>query len=154
MTKLEVQDFIKKIKAYYPYFSLDGKEAVDEWASRLKPYEYKDVLNKLEEHLKGERADEPPKLHFITRYLKTIEEKERMGKDYIIYCNLCGKEMYLSTYDNEHYDKCLMIKTLIPILKEKGNEVTYDDLDEYDAQTLEKLIYKYLPIKKDMSDLM
>lgn len=153
MTKAETLKFLNKIKVYYSTFSLEDY-VKEEWIKKLKDYDLKDVEDKFDEHLKGDRAEEPPKLHFITRYLKTTEEKEKIGKDYIIYCNLCGKEMYLSTYDNEHYDKCLMIKTLIPILKKQGNEVTYDDLDEYDSQTLEKLIYKYLPIKKDMSDLM
>ena len=154
MTKAEVQNFIKKIKVYYPYFSLDGKDVVDEWAERLKPYENEDVLRKLEEHLKGEKAEEPPKLHFITKYLKTKEEKERMGKDYLIRCNLCNKEMYLSDYDKFHYDKCLMIYTLIPILRKNGEEVDYDILDAYDLRTLEKVLYKYLPLKKDLKEIL
>ena len=78
MTKAETISFIKKIKAYYPVFKLE-EEGVDEWASRLKPYSKDDILRKFEEHLKGEYALEPPKLHFLTKFLKTEEEKERYG---------------------------------------------------------------------------
>lgn len=154
MTTTDVQNFIKKIKVYYPYFSVDSAEALDEWNEKLKPYDADDVYRKLEEHLNGDRADEIPKLHFITKYLKTSEEKERAQNDYLVRCNLCGREMYLEEYDTTHYDRCLTIKTLIPILKERGEDVTYEILDEYDTATLDKVLMKYLPIKKDMKDLM
>ena len=150
MTKAEVNSFIKKIKAYYPYFSIDNEDMLDEWATRLKPYDKEDVYRKLEEHLQGDRAEDIPKLHFITRYLKTIEEKEKAKDDYLIRCNLCGKEMYLSHYDKEHYERCLMIKTLLPILTKRGEEVSYEILDEYDTSTLNKVLLKYMPIRKDI----
>lgn len=145
MTKKEVLSFIKKIKAYYPLFNLSTEEALDEWAERLKPYDNEDVLRKLEEHLNGERADEPPKLHFITKYLITTKDKEKYKGDYLIRCNLCGREMYLSDYDKKHYDKCLLIKTLLPILKDRGEDVTYEILEEYDYSTLDKIWNKYSP---------
>lgn len=154
MTKQEVKDLITKIKVYYPQFNLDSEEAMNEWLTRLSPYDNQDVLRKLEEHLSGEKADNPPKLHFITKYLKTTEEKERMGNDYIIRCNLCGREMYLSDYDKDHYEKCLTIKTLIPLLKAKGEDVDYDTLESYDKSTLNRVLLKYLPMKKDLKELL
>ena len=153
MTKQEVKDLINKIKIYYPLFNLDSEEAMDEWLTRLSPFDNKDVLRKLEEHLSGERADNPPKLHFITKYLKTSEEKEKMGNDSIIYCNLCGREMYLSDYNNEHYEKCLTIKTLLPILQERGEDVDYETLESYDQKTLDRVLLKYVPMKKDLKSL-
>ena len=150
MTTLEVQEFIKKIKVYYSYFSIDSEEALDEWNSKLKPYDKEDVFRKLEEHLEGDKADEIPKLHFITKYLRTTEEKERASNEYIIRCNLCGKEMYLSDYDNFHYERCLMIKALVPILKEKDKDINYEMLSKYDTKTLDGLIYKYLPMNKEI----
>lgn len=149
MKKSETISFIKKIKAYYPIFKLE-EEAIDEWANRLKPYSNDDVLRKFEEHLKGEYALEPPKLHFITKFLRTEEEKERASHDYLIRCNLCGQEMYLSTYDNEHYEKCLLIKSLIPILEKKGEKVTYETLEQYPTQTLERIWDKYVPLKTEL----
>ena len=154
MTTSDVQNFIKKIKVYYPYFSVDSAEALDEWNKKLKPYDMDDVEGKLEEHLKGDRADEIPKLHFITKYLITTEEKEKNKNDYLIRCNLCGREMFLKEYDTTHYDRCLTIKTLIPILRDRGENVDYETLEEYDTNTLNKVLLKYLPIKKDMKDLL
>ena len=154
MTKQEVQALIKKIKVYYPLFNLDSEEAMDEWATRLKDYDNQDVLRKLEEHLQGEKANEPPKLHFITKYLKTKAEKEKASNDYLVRCNLCGEEMYLSDYENKHYDKCLTIYTLIPILSKRGENVSYEILDQYSEQTLDRILFKYLPIKEDVKELL
>lgn len=153
MTKEETKEVVKKIKVYYPYFKLE-KEGLDEWHRRLKPYDYQDVLDKVEEHLKGDKAEEPPKLHFITKFLKTPEEKKRYTGDFIINCNLCGKEMTLSEYDNEHYGKCLLIKSLLPILKAKGEDVSYEILDEYDYETLDKVWDKYQPTKQNINELI
>ena len=72
------------------------------------------------------------------------------ANEYKVRCNLCNREMHINTY-NSHYDKCLMITTLVPILKNKGENVDYNSLDKYDSSTLEKVLYKYLPIKKDLS---
>ena len=147
MTKAETISFIKKIKAYYPIFKLE-EEGVDEWASRLKPYSKDDILRKFEEHLRGEYALEPPKLHFLTKFLKTEEEKERFSNDYLIRCNLCGQEMYLSEYDNSHYQKCLLIKSLMIILKDK--KVSYEELEVYPIEKLEAIWSKYVPLKKEI----
>lgn len=146
MTKQETISFIKKIKAYYPIFKLE-EEGIDEWAEKLKPYDTEDVIRKFEEHLSGEQSNEPPKLHFITRYLKTKEEKEKHKGEYIIRCNLCGREMYYSEYD-KHYEKCLLIKALIPLLKKRGENVDYETLNDYDFKTLDKVWDKYNPPKK------
>ena len=154
MDVIEVKKFIEKIKIYYPYFSIDSEEAMNEWNKKLKPYDVADVERKFEEHLAGERANEIPKLHFITKYLRTIEEKERASNDYLIRCNLCGREMYLEDYDKSHYDRCLMIKTLIPILTAKGEQVDYDTLDEYSTETLNRVLLKHLPIKKNLDELI
>lgn len=64
-------------------------------------------------------------------------------------CNLCNKEMTLENYD-KHYDRCLMVTTLVKILKEKGEEVDYETLSQYDSTKLEKIIFKYIPFRKDL----
>jgi len=153
MTKAETLKLLNKIKAYYSNFSLEDY-VKEEWIERLKPYEQEDVLDKFEEHLQGDKAKEPPKLHFITKYLLTTEQKKRYTGDFIINCNLCGKEMPLKEYDNVHYKKCLLIKSLIPVLKEHGEDVSYDVLDEYDYETLDRVWEKYVPTKKDLKDVV
>lgn len=153
MTKQETISFIKKIKAYYPIFKLE-EDGIDEWANKLKSYELEDVVKKFEEHLNGEKSEEPPKLHFLTRYLLTKEEKEKYKGDYIVRCNLCGRELYLAEYD-KHYEKCLLIKALIPILKSKGEDVSYEILDEHDFTVLDKVWDKYnQPKKQDLKETL
>lgn len=149
MTKKETVDFIQKIKAYYPTFRLE-EEGVNEWASRLKDYDLSDVLEKFEKHLEGEYSStEPPKLHYLTKYLKTKEEKERISHDYLIRCNLCGDEMYYSVYESEHYEKCLLIKSLLPLLNKRGENVTYSELDQYPLEKLQKVWDKYVPLRTE-----
>lgn len=149
MTKPEILKFLNRIKAYYYNFSLE-ETVKNEWIDKLKPYSKEDVEEKFEEHLRGEYALEQPKLHFLTRYLKTEEEKERTIDDYLIRCNLCGNEMRLSEYEKSHYNKCLVITALLPVLKAKGDNVSYEILNAYDISTLEKVFDKYHKSTKDL----
>ena len=82
------------------------------------------------------------------------KEKEIKVFDYErdkIQCNLCHKFMTMEKYER-HYDKCLLIKALIPILKSKGEDVSYETLNEYDYKTLDKVWDKYNPPKQIGSD--
>lgn len=75
------------------------------------------------------------------------EEKEirvfNPDKD-LIRCNLCQREMLDKDYVR-HYDKCLAITTLLPILRDEGQMINYKELDEYEMISLDKLLDKYLP---------
>ena len=117
-------------------------------------YSKEDVLKKFDEHLNGEYALEPPKLHFITKYLNTEEAKQRYGEDYIVRCDLCGKQVYLTEYNTEHRDKCLLIKALIPVLTKRGEDVTYEALNSYDFNTLNRIYDKYVPVTKNINELL
>lgn len=97
MTELEVLHFMKKIKAYYPTFSIE-EYIKDEWYDRLKKYSVDDVYRKFDEHLIGEYKKEPPKLHFITRYLKAPNEKKEIG-EYKVRCERCGDILLYINYD-------------------------------------------------------
>ena len=142
MTKAEVERFMKRIKSYYDSFTWDDFK-ISEWYSRLKPYDSIDVNNKLEDHLHGEYRAQAPKLHYITMYLKTPEEKARNSQEYVVDCNLCGRTMTLSEY-NAHYEICLSVKALQKWIKEKkGTEVTYEELANLDRITFEKVYKKY-----------
>lgn len=143
MQKLEVINFMKKIKAYYQTFSMEDF-VIKEWQDRLKPYDIEDVYVKLDQHLKGDQKDQIPKLHYITKFLKTPEEKKRAKcNDYLIRCNLCGQEMRLSEYDNKHFDKCNSINYLLRIMKNKGIKVEYEDLEQLDDIKFQKVYEKY-----------
>lgn len=145
MQKAEVITFMKKIKAYYQTFSMEDY-IVAEWQDRLKPYDLEDVYAKLDQHLNGELKDQIPKLHYITKYLKTSAEKKMPSIDYLVDCNLCQRTMRLSEYNN-HYDKCLSIKCLLTRLKKQGQEVAYEELEDlYDSKrnTYDRVYEKYM----------
>lgn len=145
MKKSEVNSLVKKIKAYYPDFYLqDG--SIDVWYEKLEPYDAMDLDNKLSQHLQSDYKDKAPYLHYLTKYLKTQQEKQQSKiEDRDVACNLCGDWMPLSKYDN-HYDKCLSIRTLQRWLRNKGKEVGYKELDELDNNTFEKVYEKYAEV--------
>lgn len=149
MEKNEIKSFLGKIKAYYRYFDNTNKETVEEWIKRLTPYRTEDINKRFEEHLKGEDRHDPPMLHILISNLSTEEQQRKTTpNDYIIRCNLCGKEMGLSHYDNVHYERCLLIKSLVKVLEDRGEHTSYEELEKYDTATLDKVWLKYMPITK------
>lgn len=143
MQKLEVINFMKKIKAYFPMFSMEDY-TVEEWQDRLKPYDIEDVYRKFDQHLEGEFKDQPPKLHYITRFLKTPEEKARAKcNDYLIRCNLCGQEMPLSVYNSKHFDRCSSINYLLRVMQKKAIKVEYEDLEQLSDTKFNAIYEKY-----------
>lgn len=97
MTKSEVVHFMNKIKSYYQNFSTEDY-VVDEWYDRLKRYNIDDVYRKFDDHLNGKYRNDIPKLHFITRYLQTPEQKKE-NKNIQIKCNVCGQVVPLEKHD-------------------------------------------------------
>lgn len=142
MTKQEVVHFMKKIKAYYDYFAMEDYK-INEWYDKLKKYDLEDVYRKLDQHLNGELKDSPPKLHYITRYLLTPEEKAKDRNDYTIQCNLCGEWMPLSKYNNSHYSRCSSITYLLRIFKNKDMNVSREELEELDETKFNAVYEKY-----------
>lgn len=61
-------------------------------------------------------------------------------------CQLCGRWLPLEEYDT-HYEKCLDIEYLIHVAKERGNDITREDLEYYPQETINKLLNKYEPKK-------
>ena len=140
MTKQEVVNFLKKIKANYQSFSMEDY-VINEWYDRLKPYDIDDVYLKLDQHLKGERCSEIPKIHYITKFLKEPSEKSKSLDNCFVDCNLCHRTMTLKQYD-DHYGKCLSIC----YLKRKIGNVTYEELEDLynkDKETYDKVYLKY-----------
>lgn len=152
MEKSESGKFLKKISGCYPNQFFITDEVKEEWCKRLEPYDLEDVEEKFEEHLKSEmHGDKPPLIHNLTRNLITHENKKKVANDYYVRCNLCGEEMLLSVYDRIHFEKCLLIKSLILVLKENGKTATYEELDNYDTKTLTRIWDKYVPLEKEFN---
>ncbi len=153
MNIVEFDKFIEKIKAYYPMFKLTT-EGTNEWKDVLSKYETADILRVFSEWI-YEHPDAQPKLQLLTKYLKTKEEKKTNSTDYLIRCDLCGKEMRLSVYENSYRDRCLLIKSLQSAIKEKkGVDVSYEELDGCTMEILRKLEDKYIPMPKSLNDIL
>lgn len=148
MTKAETLKFLQKISGTYPNQFFVTDDVKNAWSDLLEPYDVEDLEKRLDEYIKSD-YDKPPQLPTLIRHLETLEDKRTKGTDCTIYCDLCGKAMSFKKYQSSHRDKCLLINSLIGVLKKQGQEVTYKQLDEYDYSTLDKIFMKYVPLKKD-----
>ena len=146
MKKVEVSKLLNKIKGYYNSQFFIDDYVMDAWTETMKPYELEDAIEHIKEYLK-QNPDTPPKPHTFTRGLLTPEEKRKYKhSDYTVACQLCGRWMPLEEYDS-HYDKCLDIEYLIKVAKERGQDITREDLEFYPQETINKLLNKYKPKK-------
>ena len=75
------------------------------------------------------------------------EKKEPKVVDYEndrVYCRMCGRWMKVLEFD-EHYGKCLDIQYLISVAKEKGENITREDLENTRQDIIDRLLQKYEP---------
>lgn len=107
MTKEETKEILKKIDLTYHTNFLKNSSYVSEWHKELKNYEFQDVYNKLEEHMRSNFSNDIPKLYFLTKGLKTPEEKEKLSNTTEI-CPFCKNKVNLSEF-KEHYENCMDI---------------------------------------------
>jgi len=61
-----------------------------------------------------------------------------------VYCRMCGRWMKVLEFD-EHYGKCLDIQYLISVAKEKGENITREDLENTRQDIIDRLLQKYEP---------
>ena len=93
----DVKLILKRIQSYYSSFIIDDFKT-KEWYNELKKFDYDDVNKKLEEHMRSaDYGTYEPKLFYLTKYLKTKEEKEAKT-DYYCSCTICGKYFKLLFY--------------------------------------------------------
>lgn len=145
MTKVELENLFKQLKAHYSFFTTEDY-VYNEWFRFLKDYDYEDVVQKLDEHLKGEYSKDIPKVTFLIKYLKTTEEKKRLaeqGVEYTVQCNLCHRWMTLTEY-NEHYGKCLDIRFLSKNGGVLTEGLTIDELETVPSYEISSLVSKVI----------
>lgn len=131
------------IKIHYQNFSI-YKELYEEWLRVLKDYSKDKVFEKLDEYLENDsNRKRIPSPFDLKSGLITIDQEEIKTTDYLIRCNLCGKEMLLSQYENKHFDRCSSTRYLINILKNQGTEVSYEELANLDERTFQRVYSKY-----------
>lgn len=153
MTKSETLKFLEKISGTYPsqFFVTDAVK--NTWIETLEPYALEDVEKKLQEYIRSD-YERPPQLPNLIKHLRTQEEKRESDPlDYIIRCDICGKEMSLKHYETKHRDKCLLISALISKAKQSGREVSYEEFDRLSYEELDRKFGKMFEGKFDFNDV-
>lgn len=111
MTIEEVKLLMKRIKSHYSTFVSDDFK-FNEWYTELKDYDNNQVNKKLESHLNSpEFSENEPKLHFLTRYLKPINQNGT-PKNYRLFCPICNECVRGENFDT-HYGRCNSTKYII-----------------------------------------
>lgn len=144
MNKTETKKLTDKIKGYYNSQFFVDDYVLEAWYETMKPYDLDDAIDHIQVYIK-ENPDTPPKPHTFKKGLYTHEEKERIrNSKFTVECNLCRRFMPLAEYE-EHYDKCLDIQYLVSKAKEKGENLTREDLENQPERIIVGLLAKYKP---------
>ena len=109
MKKMELVNFMTRIKAHYQDFLLDDFK-IDEWYEQLKDYDINDLNNKLDNYVKGEFGDVPPKINYLINGLVKTANKG-VTPNYIVECPMCHCEVSLERFD-DHYARCSAVNYL------------------------------------------
>lgn len=141
MTEEDVVKLLDRVKLHYQHFSINDS-LFYEWLRILKEYSKEDVFNNLDKYL-DKCEVKIPTVFDLKKGLTPISKKQKVKQDYIINCNLCGKEMRLSEYENRHFPKCSSISYLITIMKKQGINVEYKELEQLDDIKFQSVYEKY-----------
>ena len=160
---MEIQETIKtmeRIKQHYQDFIIDDYK-IDEWHSELCKYDFKEVNQKIDQHMRSEQYGQYiPKIYFLTRDLKTLEQKAEK-KEYTVICPHCRAYMDYEKYDR-HIERCNSVEfmqqqcdrfNLKPIDKEHFRKMPQVQFDEYYNKVLD-LIYRKATDEKELNRLM
>lgn len=150
MNKVETSKLLNKIKGYYNSQFFIDDYVLEAWMDTLEPYDLEDAIEHLKNYIK-ENPDTAPRPQTFIRGMVTHEEKLRFrnGK-YTVECNLCGRWMPLEQYE-DHYDRCLDIQYLVSVAKQKGEDLTREDLESCKKEVIDKLLDKYPPERVDLN---
>ena len=147
MTKNEVKKLLNKIKGYYNSQFFIDDYVIDAWEETMKPYDLDDAIEHIQTYIK-QYPDIAPKPHTFKKDLYTREEKQIIKTSkYTVQCNLCHRWLPLPKYE-EHYGRCLDIEYLVNVAKQKGEKISREELEQCNADILNKLLYKYAPKEK------
>lgn len=145
MTRIQVKDFMERIKLHYQEFVIDEKR-VEEWYKMLKDYDEIEVNEKLNEHLDNEQYGHLiPKVAFLVKYLTKISDKQKYNTENIkVKCNLCGATTSYSAFE-KHLTRCNSVEYLnqqsLRLYEKEIDKEKYRNLDE---ETFNKIYDKVL----------
>ena len=147
----ETNKLMERIKEHYQDFIID-KPKVEEWHNYLKDYSYKDVSNKLDEHLSSEQYGQYiPKVAFLVKYLTKEEDKGKI-EDYKTQCYLCKRYIKNSEYQ-EHFKRCSSINYMnnqrYKYFGKRFDELTIKQLWKMEEELFRKKYREMLEIVRD-----
>lgn len=152
MNKTDTTKLLNKIKGYYNSQFFVDENVIEAWYETLKPYNFEDAIDHIQEYVK-DNLDNPPKPQTFIKGLLTQQQKEnRKNSSFTVECNLCHRWMTLEEYD-EHYERCLDIQYLEYVAKVKGEEFTRKDLENCRQDVIQKLLKKYPPEEMPTNEL-
>ena len=152
MNKQETKKLTDKIKGYYNSQFFVDEYVIDAWYETMKPYELDDAIEHIQEYIK-EYPDVAPKPHIFKRGLYTHDEKQKMrNSNYTVQCNLCHRWMSLDEYD-EHYGRCLDIQYLVSVAKQKGENISREELENCRKDVIDRLLHKYEPPERAFNEI-
>ena len=120
MTRQEAISIVDKIQVYRQSFLITNR-VYEEWFKVLEPYDYEDVDRKLDEYFRdSDNFGRYPDVYYLTKYLKTIEQKK---EDSILYvnCQLCSKKIKYENYA-KHYERCSSADYVVEMAKRYFNQ--------------------------------
>lgn len=151
MERTETKKIVDKIKVFRQSF-LATNEIYNEWFKVLEPYDYEDVDKKLDEYFKeSNNFGQYPDAYYLTKYLKTIEEKQIKDIPHAK-CQICGQAVRFEDY-KKHYDRCSSVEYLIDVSKRYlGKTLNKEKLMQTDDKTFDdyyystcRLVYNKMP---------
>lgn len=141
MSRKEVSDLLEKIQVYRQSF-LITTNVINEWCRILEPYDSADVNKKLDEYLQnGDNFGKYPDVYYLTKFLKTKEEKLNQNQVYAI-CPFCKSKVSPEDYQS-HYHKCSSIQYLIDVSKKYFcKDLSKTKLRQMSNEDFEKFYWK------------
>ena len=160
---MEIKETIKtmeRIKQHYQDFIIDDYK-IDEWHSELCKYDFKEVNEKIDQHMRNEQYGQYiPKIYFLTRNLKTLEQKAEK-RQYVVICPHCKAKVDYEMYDS-HIGRCNSIEylqqqcerfNLKPIDKDTFRKMPQSQFDEYYDKVL-MFVERKTTDEKELNRLM
>lgn len=157
MSIQETKQFMERIKQHYQEFLIDNYR-ITEWHKELKDYDYEEVNNKLDEHLRSEQyGHQIPKVYFLTKYLTKESEKSKYNpSNLILKCGICGKPVPYNDYD-EHISRCNSVEYLnLQSQRLYDKEIDKEKYRNMDNNTFngiyDKVLEKILEVSNDIKE--
>ena len=140
MDRREVTDLLERIQANRQSFLITNA-VIKEWCNVLAPYDREDVTKKLDEYFKdSDNFGRYPDVYYLTKFLKTIEEKKIWNIPHAL-CQICGQAVKYEDYQ-KHYDRCSSAD-YISTMSDRylGRKLSMEKLMTTDDATFKKYYY-------------